>query len=459
MDIFLALLPTLVSIILTVLTRQVLVSLIAGIVLGSIVLSRSIILGFAGGADSIITILSTPWFIKNIIFLFLIGALLKVIEKSGGVDGFIYLLTDRIKLVKSRKGALFLPYLAGLGMFLDGVGSMMTAGMVGRPLMDEYHEPREKLAFICNATGAPIAFLFPFGGAAALMIGIIGGQINSGILTGSALSYVLRAIPFQFYTLSILIAVPCLIFFIKDFGPMARVYEDSDKKDNQKNIETHKGGRIDFMLVPLFILISTIIGIILYTGNGNMGRGDTTAGIYLGSIGTVIISSIYITMTSSISIEEFIGWCQEGMKSILPSVIILILASSLGSIMGELETGRYLSEIMLGNISPIFIPVGVFLTCCIISFSTGSSGATVMIMLPLIIPMGVDADIYIPLIIGAVISGAIFGDQSSPISDSIVVAAGAAGCDIVDHFKTQLPYTLSVAGVSMVLFIIFGFII
>lgn len=459
-DGFLALLPTLVSVVLTVVTRQVLISLIAGIVMGSLIHSGGLIPGLVAGADTVIEILSAPWFAKNIIFLLLMGGLLRIIEEAGGVEGFIHLFIHRMRLVRSKKGALILPYIAGMGMFLDGIGSMMTAGMVGRPLLRRYNEPREKLAFICNATGAPIAFLFPFGGGAALIMGILGGQIESGILRGSPLNYILRTIPFQFYTIIILLLVPGIIFFIGDFGPMARIYEKrSYLKDIDRKAENLKKGRVDFMLIPLLLLISSIMGIIVYTGQGDLGRGDAIGGIYLGSLLTVILTGAYIPMTSGISVDDVIGWCIEGMKGMLPSIIILVLASALGRIMGDLHTGSYLSGFFLGGMSPSLIPMGIFLSCCVVSFATGSSGATIMIMLPLVIPMGADAGIYIPLLMGAVVSGAIFGDQSSPISDSVIVAAGAAGCDPVDHFETQLPYTLCAAGVSMLMFIISGIII
>lgn len=457
MNSLIILLPAIICITLAVITREIILSISVGIMVGAIIYTNSIVQGFLYGANTIVESLTAAWFIKNIIFLLLIGAIINVMEESGGVEGFIHYVTKKNNYIDNGKKALFLSYLVGLGMFLDGIGSMMTAGMVGRPLIKQHNEPKEKLAFVCNSTGAPVAFLFPFGGAGAFIMGIIGGQIELGVISGNPFVYLIQSIGFQFYTVLMIIVVPLFIFSIKDYGPMATV---KVKKGVIENIETEatekSSRRIDLMILPVSFLIISIVTIILVTGGGSLMKGDATAGIYYGSLLTVIFTGVYMVLTNGCNIDEYIKWGQQGMKKMFPAIIILVLASAFGSVMNELGIANYLSKVILDRIDVMWIPMGIFITCFIISFTTGSSGATVMIMLPIIIPIAVQSGILLPLTIGATISGAVFGDQSSPVSDSVIVASMASGCNVMDHFKTQFPYTVTIGGVSAVLFIIAG---
>lgn len=213
------------------------------------------------------------------------------------------------------------------------------------------------------------------------------------------------------------------------------------------------------MIVPLVSLVVSILAIILITGKGVLAHGDTTAGIYWGVFAALAITLIFLLIKKETTLNTFITWCLEGMKDMIPAVTILVMAFGMGNIAGELQTGVFLSRIVVGNVGGSIIPAAIFLTCCLISFSTGSTGATLGIMIPIAVPMMASAGLSIPIAVGAVISGALFGDQSSPISDSVIVSSMAAGCEPIDHFKTQIRYTLGVSVLALILYLIFGFIL
>lgn len=463
MNTWLSLVPPVLTIILAIATKQVYVSLLIGLITGASILSGGFLTGLTGGVDAIAEAFESAYIVKSILFLLLIGALVKIMSRSGGIRGFVNVVTEKTRLVKTKKGAQLAPFAAGLLMFTEGIGSMMVAGLVGRPLCDKEGVSREKLAFICNSTGAPVALLYPFGGAGAFIMGMLGGQIESGAIKGNPLIILLSAIPFQFYTVLILLSVPAFIFFIKDFGPMKKANLNCSGKgaqtnDIDKDLAESVKGEISNMIVPLAALVVSILSIILITGKGVLAHGDTTAGIYWGVFLALAITGVYLLIKKETTLNKFIGWCMEGMQDMLPATAILVLAFGLGNIAGELQTGVFLSRIVMGNISGGIIPAAIFLTCCLISFSTGSTGGTLGIMMPIAVPLMATAGIPIPVAVGAVISGALFGDQSSPISDSVIVASMAAGCEPIDHFKTQVRYTLSVSTIALILYLIVGFI-
>jgi len=466
MNTWLSLLPPILTIILAITTRQVYVSLLIGLISGAFILSGNFITGLTGGVDSIISVFSSSYSTQNILFIILIGAVVKVVEKSGGIKGFVYVVTERSRLVKSKKGAQLAAYVAGLLMFMEGIGSMMVSGLVGKPLFDKYKMSREKLAFTANSTGSPIAWIFPLGGAGAFLMGMLGGQVESGVISGAPLSFVLDAIPFQIYTVLLILSIPVMILLGKDKDMIVTKKEGSEKKEKQadhsnqnKDGDTSASGHIENMIMPLVILVVSVFAIVLITGKGNIAAGDTGSAVYWGVFLAIAITGIVFIIRKTATLNEYVGWCMEGIQNMVPAATILILAFALGGITSQLQTGVYLSNLLIGNMSAGFIPALIFVICCMISFSTGSSGAAAGIMIPITIPLAVTAGVSIPLIIGAVISGAVFGDQSSPISDSVIVSSSAAECDPMDHFRTQLPYTSVVALISLVLFVLLGFIV
>jgi len=451
MNTWLTILPPCLAILIAITTRQVYVAIFAGIMTGSILISQNLLIGVATSFNAIADTFQSPSSVRSLIFILMIGSIINVMRQSGGIDTLILHLSHKRELVKSKRSAQLLTFGFGFLMCLEGVGSMMMVGLVGRPLFNKFRISREKLAFIANSTGAPLAWLMPFSGAGVFLLSLIGAQVENGTLKEPPSSYIFAALPYQFYCITILVLVVILAFKKQDITTQAVTYYLGEKSVNK-----HSTAGILAIALPIIILLVSIFIIAFTTGSGNILAGDIGSAIYWSGFISLIGSGIYFRMTS-VSTERYIQWCIQGMKEMLPAVIILVLAFSLSGITAQLGTGEYIAGLISGELEPWLVPAAIFIICILISFSTGSSGATVSIMLPIIIPLAVGVDISVPLAIATAVSGAVFGDQSSPISDSVIMASTAADCPPQKHFVTQLPYTLAVALLSFAFYLIVGF--
>lgn len=454
MDSWLTLLPPCLSILLAITTRQVYVAIFAGIMAGSILLSQNALNGMADSFNVIAEIFQSPSSVKSLIFILMIGAIINVMQKSGGVEALICHLSQQRNIVKSRVSAQLVTFGFGFLMCLEGVGSMMLVGVVGRPLFKKFNISNERLALVANCTGAPLAWLMPFSGAGVFLTSLIASEVENGTLSEQPMSYVLNALPYQFYTIVILALVPLLA--LKKSDSFAQLKSDAENESLNRLPESNPQANALFMLVPIFFLL-TSIGIITYvTGDGDIFSGDISSAVYLSGFISLIGSGVYFR-ANQVTVEQYVDWCIQGMKNMLPAAIILTLAFSLSRVSGELGTGKYLASFFSSELPLGLVPVSIFVICILISFSTGSSGATVSIMTPIVVSLAVSTGVGVPLAIAAMISGAVFGDQSSPISDSVIVASSAADCSPERHFATQLPYTLAVALLSLVFYLVVGF--
>lgn len=454
MDSWLTLLPPCLSILLAITTRQVYVAIFAGIMAGSILLSQNALIGIADSFNAIAKTFQSPGSVKSLIFILMIGAIINVMQKSGGIEALIHQLSQQRNIVKSKVSAQLVTFGFGFLMCLEGVGSMMLVGVVGRPLFKKFDISSERLALVANCTGSPLAWLMPFSGAGVFLTSLIASEVESGTLSEQPISYVLNALPYQFYTIVILALVPLLALKKRDRFAQFRFRADNESVNCLP--EGMPQASALGVLVPIFTLLSSI-GIITYvTGNGDILSGDISSAVYLSGFISLIGSGVYFRV-SQITIGQYIDWCIQGMKNMLPAAIILTLAFSLSRVSGELGTGKYLASFFSSELPLGLAPVSIFVICILISFSTGSSGATVSIMTPIVISLAVSLGVAVPLAIAAMISGAVFGDQSSPISDSVIVASSAADCSPERHFATQLPYTLAVALLSLAFYLVVGF--
>lgn len=449
--------PVILTLIIAFWKKNVFVALLAGIFSGSIIISIYTRDWFIG-VNSIASVFQDTGTAKTVFFIFLIGALVNAFNVYGGVKGIAILFTEKSNVVKNRFTAQILAQLAGLLLFLDATSSIVVSSIIGKPFFDKYNVPREKLAVISNSTGAPIAWLIPFGGAGALTASLIN---KSDILQNDGFSYVMSAVPYQFYTIIILVILTLSIVFGFDFKSMRKL--DSPKL-NKENIDFNS--RLSSkvkplarnMLLPIVFLLASIFAILFITGNGNLLRGDGSTAVFTSGLITLIVTGIYYRLQKITSISKYLETCFDGMKSLFEIVLILIMSFSFSHILRLLGTATYLSNIAT-FIPNAVIPMAVLWLATLISFSTGTSGGTVSILIPLMLPLAQNLGFHIPLIIGAIISGAVFGDQSSPISDSVILTSTATGVDIMSHVKTQLPYTTLALGLSSILYLIIGFII
>jgi len=464
-----SILPPLITIVLAIITRQVLVSILAGIFCGEIIVQKSFFSAFTAASSDISEVFSAGWASMTLILCLAIGAVIYGIQASGGVEGFVNYLTNKQKIIKSRVGAQLLAYIAGIVIFIETTSTILISGAIAKPVIDKYHVSREKLAYICDSTSAPITWLVPFTSGGAFLMGMLGSQVESGAIQGEPLQLLFSAIPFQFYSLLTVIYVGYIIFTGKDWGPMKKAEikaQESFIKNTKIDLSTDESyvpmkvgitPKAINMILPICVLIGSIFGLFLMTGNGDISRGDGTSSVYWGVFITIVVSGIFYMSQKICSLGEYVEWCINGMKSVLYIVIILACAFAFGGLLGELGTGGFLASLVSDSVSPALVPVIVFVLAAFMSFATGSSSGATSVFIPVAIPFAVALGAPIVPTIGAVVSGSVFGDHCSPISDTTILSSMISGTDTMDHYKTQIPYALFVGIISIVLYLVCGF--
>lgn len=457
---WLSIIPVVLTILLAFSIRNVFVALITGILASGLILDFETGT-FLKGIMSIPAVFQDSWSSKSILFCLLIGAFVYIIEASGGVEGLVNLLTEKKKVIKSRVGAQLIAYIIGLILFIDGTSSIVISGVAARSFFDKYQVSRQKLAYIIDSTSSPIAFLSPITGAGAFLMAMMGSQVSAGIITGDPFSYVLSAVPLQLYNIISIIIVGVTIFMGREMGPMKNpvTHLKSDFQVVQTNQEDSTSGKpkAKNMVVPILFFVTSFILTLYLTGGKNLLKGDAATAIFAGTFLTLVITGLFYYFQGIVTIKEYTSWCMKGMAKFLDVTVILTLAFAFSNLLSELGTGMYIASLSKG-ISAEFIPLIVFLIGTVISFSTGTSGGTVAVLIPIAIPVAVSLNVNVPLILGAVVSGAVFGDHSSPVSDSTILSSMIAEVHVMDHVKTQLPYAILGAVLSSLGYLILGFL-
>ncbi len=452
----LSLIIPLFIIIMAIITKDVVVSLLSGIFFGELVIHHfhpleatiALLDGFVG-------LFAEGWITKTVLFALLVGAIIRLISDSGGVNAFIEYISKKEKSIDSPKGALLLAYILGVVIFIESSITSLVAGTVAKPLCDKNGVSREKLAFVCDSTSAPICSLIPFNAWGALLLGLIIASIEANIIKGDGVSLLIESILFNFYSIITVILVLLVILFNINIGSMR--YAKPHKLEISANKSSNQNKSPLLMILPLVVLITTVPISLYYTGNGDILKGSGSTSVFYAVIASLVFIYLYFIPTKNISHKDYFKSLYAGISDMIPITLILLLAFLIGSVIKELGTANYLAHIMQGNISPIFLPLLIFWVASITSFSTGTSWGTFSIMMPIALSLGASFDIYTPLIIGAVISGGIFGDHVSPISDTTIISSMASGCDHISHVRTQMPYALISAGLASVLYLVFGF--
>ena len=430
----------LLTIALAIITKDVIVSLMGGIFAGLLVLNNYHPMdAFVALFDGIIALFAEGWITKTLLFMLLVGSIIKLLTVSGAVNSFVAYLSKKGKKIDSPTGSMMLAYIIGVIIFIESSITSLVAGTVAKPLCDKNGVSREKLAYICDGTSAPICSLIPMNGWGALLLGLIVSAIDSNVISGDGVSLLLASIPYNFYAIFALLIVLSVIFFNFDIGPMKHTVAQPYKI--QELNETIKANPLP-MLLPLIVMITAVPAGLYLTGKGDIFKGSGSTSVYYAVIVTLIFMYIYYISTKLISHKKYFKGFYAGLGEMIPVTMILLFAIFIGKIIGDLGTAKYLANILHGNISPVYLPVLIFLVASITAFSTGTSWGTFSIMMPIALALGADMGLDIPLVIAAVISGGIFGDHASPISDTTIISSMAAGCDHVEHVRTQLPYAL-----------------
>lgn len=449
-------------------TRQVILSLGIGIWLGFCILNGvNPLTGLAQAVDGVINVFSDAGDTRVLVFTLVIGGLIGTIEKAGGVRGFIHLLENRA-WVNSPSRAQWLAYVTGLVIFIESNITLLVAGAISRPLFDRYRLSREKLAYLIDSTSAPVCIMLPFNAWGAIVLSLLS---SSGI--ANPVDVFVAAVPLNFYAIAAILLVAVVIVRNLDIGPMKKAAERTregqllwpnatpmvDPSLLQESEQAVAADKARYMIVPIVVMVVSMPVSLFVTGDGDFSAGSGSTSV-LWAVLLALASAWLLTLSARrLSVEELMRTFLRGAGGLLPVAMILLFALALGDVANLLGTGVYVAGVAQAAIPVSVLPVILFLTSCAIAFSIGSSWGAFAIMIPLAMQITLSLDVSAPLFLAAVLSGSVFGDHASPISDTTVVSSMAAATDHVDHVRTQLPYALIAAGVAALGFLIAGVIL
>lgn len=464
---FWSLVPPLLTIVLALTTKNVFLSLVIGILTGSFVLNGfSPLVSIDAGIQSVINAM-TPGNTLIIGSILLTGSVIYLMEKTGGIEGFVNVVVRKMKLIKSKRGANLFTWVLGLAVFTSGTLSCMVTGAVSRPVNDALKVPHEKSAFLVHATSTPWCVLFPFSGWLASMVGYL---VSGGVPEEQGVSVLFQSVFLNFYCILSIVLALVICLLQKDIGPMAKAEKraaETGLLDDEKHTAEHEAvenaasgvaPRAINLLIPIGVLIVVMFAALLITGSGNIMNGSGSKALIwavLASLLTIMVMSIGQKV---FTLDQAISQMFKGMGNMLPIAFVLIFGFTMGSIVKSLDTGTYLSSIFQRFLNPALLPALTFVIALLISFATGTSMGTMAIMAVISLPMAFEMGVNIPLVAGAMFGGSIFGDHTSPISDTTIMTCSTTGCDIIDHVKTQMPYCVGCAVVSFLLYILCGFV-
>ncbi|MGI5989902.1 MAG: Na+/H+ antiporter NhaC family protein [Lachnospiraceae bacterium] len=447
---FASLIPIIICFAIVIIFKNPYIGIAGGIVAGTLLiffLSHDFVLG-----SSVLEVLQSSPTMKTTLFVLIVGALIGAMEHSGGINGLVAWLDKKKINIHSKVGVQLFTMLIGMLMFVDGTSSMATTSVVGKPLFEKAGIRKEKLALIVNSTASPIAWLIPFGGAGALTSGLL-SQIDE--IGDTSFQTVVRAIPFQFYTLLLLVLLFLSIVLKFEIGPLAKLppVESQSTSEEKSQIK----GRARDMLLPLAVLLGGIALILAVTGQGNIMQGDSGSAVFYSGIVALIFTLIFYAASGTASVRDTVRWYGKGAGSLLAITFLLFMAYIFSNILGKIGTAEYLVG-LFDTVPAALLPLLTLLVSALIAYCTGTSGGTVAIMTGLIVPMALLQGVSVPLVVGAIISGGVFGDQNSVISDSVILTSSMTGVDAVTHVRTQMPYCLIALGAAAVLYLIFGMV-
>ena len=464
-----ALLPPVIAIGLALLTKEVYSSLFVGIITGALLYSDFSFEGTLTHAfnDGIVASLSDPYNVGILVFLVVLGILVQMMNRAGGSAAFGRWASSRIK---TTAGAQLATIALGTLIFIDDYFNCLTVGSVMRPVCDNRRVSRAKLAYLIDATAAPVCIVAPVSSWAA--------AVSSYVSDGNGLYLFIRAIPFNFYALLTFVMMIFLAVSGLDYGPMEKhernakengdIFSGMQDKSSQMNENANPKGKVVDLILPISVLIvSCVIGMI-YSGGFFQGENfvtafsnsDASVGLMLGSAVTLVITAVFYLIRGVLSFREITDCIPEGFKAMVPAILILTFAWSLKAMTDSLGAKQFVEMVVTDHASGFrsFLPAIIFAIACMLSFATGTSWGTFGILIPITLGVFPLSDPLGVVCVSACMAGAVCGDHCSPISDTTIMASAGAQCDHVTHVSTQLPYAMTCALVSFVAYIIAGFV-
>ncbi|QIB27752.1 Na+/H+ antiporter NhaC family protein [Caloranaerobacter azorensis] len=478
---WLSIIPPILAIILSWITQEVLLSLFISIFIGATILAGfNPLIGFSKTLNTyIVGSLTDSWNASILIFCLSIGGFISILSKNGGTNGIANLVVSK---AKNSKSTLFATWLMGILIFFDDYANSLIVGNTMRNITDKMRISREKLAYIVDSTAAPVSSIALISTWVGFETGLIKNSLAKINIDLNAYSVFWQTIPYRFYSLLALVFVLIVIFTGRDFGAMARAERRTYKtgkvlddnatplvSDEISSLNTKvKHERWYNAVIPIIsVLLITIVGLYINGGGleGNsikdaFGNADSSVVLLWASFGGTLVAIVMTLLQRLLTLKEVMDAWVSGVKSMTTASIILILAWSLGDINNNLETAKFIANIAKNSLPSYLLPLMMFIIPAIIAFSTGTSWGANSIVMPLAIPLAMQIggnELLIPTI-GAVLTGAVFGDHCSPISDTTIMSSISTACDHIAHVKTQLPYALTVALVAILVgFIPVGF--
>lgn len=444
--------PPLIAILVVFWKREVILALLLAVLSAETLLlihlgEQSPLFSPIYSVERVIGVINSPGNARILLFSIMIGALLAYIRDSGGVAATVNLLISK-GVARSKKQVGSVTFFTGVAVFIESNLSVLTSGILARGLFDKYKMSRARLAYIIDSTSAPVCILILLNGWGAFVLGLLSNyeleQSPAEILWGS--------VPFNFYAIITLVIVLYTIFADKVHGPMRE--EEQKLTQVSSELETATPTKARFMLVPLLTMVVSMFGFMLWTGNGSLAQGSGSKSVLYATMLGCVVAYTLLLMHKRYSHQELVETGFKGMGELLPLVTIVLLSLTLGASLKVLGTGVFVAGIV-GEYLPVFLIIPLlFIAGGIMSFTTGTSWGTFAILIPIGVPLIQTLGLPPSLVVAAILGGGIFGDHCSPISDTTAVSSIAAGCDLLTHVRTQLPYALVGGGLSVVAFTI-----
>ncbi len=463
-----SLVPPVVAIVLALITKEVYSSLFVGILIGGAFWS-----GFKPEAtilhvfqDGVVGVLTDSYNMGILVFLVILGVMVCMMNKAGGSAAFGRWAKEHIK---TRAGAQLATIALGVLIFIDDYFNCLTVGSVMRPVTDSHNVSRAKLAYLIDATAAPICIIAPISSWAAAVTGFVKGEDGFSIF--------IRAIPYNYYAILTVIMMVTLVLAKEDYGPMKAheknaiegdLFTTGDRpfENTSENAIYNKGKVIDLVFPILSLIVCCVIGMI-YSGGFFSGTGfveafsgsDASVGLMLGSFFAMVITIVFYAVRKVLRFSDSMACIPEGFKAMVPAILILTFAWTLKARTDSLGAAPFVASVMNSAAGGLMnlLPAIIFLVGCFLAFATGTSWGTFGILIPIVVAVfqGTNETMMI-ISISACMAGAVCGDHCSPISDTTIMASAGAQCNHVNHVSTQLPYAMTVAAVSCITYVIAG---
>ncbi|WP_010362882.1 Na+/H+ antiporter NhaC family protein [Pseudoalteromonas citrea] len=453
-----SILPPLIAILVVFWRKEVILALVLALLSSEFLLvlqgdASNILMTVVNSVERVVSVATSAGNSRILIFSIVIGALLAYIRESGGVAATVNVLMNR-GVAKSKRQVGLLTMFTGTAVFIESNMSVLTSGIVSRGLFDKFKMSRARLAYIIDSTSAPVCILILLNGWGAYVLGLL----SNYELEQSAVSILWGSVAFNFYAIIALLIVLYTIVFDKVHGPM----KQAEQQLTKHSVEMDSGpaaSKARFMLIPLLTLIVSMVGFMFWTGGGELAQGSGSKSVLYATVLACAVAYLLLLTHKRFTHHQLVDVGFKGMGELLPLVSIVLLSLTLGASLKELGTGVFVAS-LVGDYLPIYFIVPVlFLTGAVMSFTTGTSWGTFAILIPIGVPLIQTLGLPPSLVVGAILSGGIFGDHCSPISDTSAVSALASGCDLLTHVKTQLPYALVGGALALIGFFVASIIL